>query len=225
MYKLLQKNTRPLPLGIPSEDFSEEWKKCIGDPNSDLTFLFELMDPVFTHWSNFLSRKTLENDINFNTLCRLLSEDADEALKMIDDWINWIEQNSSSLEDELKYIFLERTRKIRYEPTLARPVMVEYIVAKDFKLGIYHRIRSICRYIKRDAFFYLDPSDFEIATTFKMKDFLLIKNLDLNAWQSYLLYLLKEGYTSVERSNLTKTHRRNLYNEEKEIWQLLNQKH
>jgi hypothetical protein len=55
------------------------------------------------------------------------------------------------------------------------------------------------------------------------EDFLLLKNLNLDAWQSYILYLIKEGYTSIDRAHLTKTNRRNLFREEKQIWESLKQ--
>ena len=104
--------------------------------------------------------------------------------------------------------------------------MVEYIVAKDFKLGLYHHIRYILRLVERDAIYHAETEQNILILTYtEMPDWLFLKkiNIDFNKWQSYLFYMIKEGYTSIQRSELTKIHRRNLYKEEQKIWQSLKQ--
>ena len=224
MYKKVSTSTRPLPLKINSEEFAKEWLKCVSNKSADLSSLLEMMHPVFDTWKKQILFKENIDEINFTTLCRLLSSKPNKALEKIDLWANWVENNSSII-NELQYIFLERIRKFKYKPTSAKPIMVEYIVARDFKLGIYHHMRKILRLINRDAIYNLeDKYDFEIAITFKTPDYLLLKNIGLTPWQSYLFYLLKQGYSSTARSKLTKLHRRNLHKEEKQIWLLLKRK-
>jgi len=224
MYKKVSTSTRPLPLKITSEDFAEEWLKCVSNKSADLSKLLEMMHPVFDTWRKQILLKEGIDEINFTTLCRLLSLKPSKALEKIDLWANWVENNSSII-NELQYIFLERIRKFKYKPSSAKPIMIEYIVARDFKLGIYHHMRKILRLINRDAIYNLeDKYDFEIAITFKTPDYLLLKNIGLTPWQSYLFYLLKQGYSSTARSKLTKLHRRNLHKEEKQIWLLLKRK-
>ena len=156
MYKELPKNVRPLKLEIDSSDFIKEWSNCIEDKSSDLTNLLLMIRPAIAHWKKLLTGSISRIDINFITLCRLIDpSNPNKALKIIEDWLKWVNENSS-LDDELTYIFIERTRKFRYSPKLASSRMAEFIVARDFKLGIYHHIRYITRLMKRDAYYYRD---------------------------------------------------------------------
>jgi len=224
MYKKVSTSTRPLPLEVDSKIFAQEWLKCISNKSANLTNLLEMMQPVFNTWKTQIIQKENINEINFVTLCRLLSPKPNEALEKINSWAEWVDDNSTII-NELQYIFIERIRKFKHKPTSAKPIMIEYIVARDFKLGIYHHIRKILRLINRDAIYSLeDKYDFEIAVTFKIPDYLLLHNIGLTPWQSYLFYLLKQGYSSTARSKLTKLHRRNLHKEEKQIWLLLKRK-
>lgn len=226
MYKKLPKNTRPLALEIETEDFVEEWKKCVTDKQSDLSILIDMMNPVFIKWENLLSKKDLSDDIGYTTLCKLISPNPEEAKETISLWLQYIE-NTSDFMSEIQYIFIERMRKFKYVPTLASSIMVEYVVAKDLKLALYHHIRYVSRLINREALYHSDiESNLEIQIEEELPDFFLLKNIDadLNPWQSYLFFMIKEGYSSVKRSELTRIHRRNLYKEEQTIWHLIKQK-
>ena len=178
------------------------------------------MQPAFAHWEKLLLGTIDRADIGFVTLCQLLDKDPAVSLDKLNCWVDWVLENSD-LKSELQYIFLERVRKFKYKPSLAAPIMVEYIAARDFKLGIYHQIRATHRLSKRDATFYIDDYEFDIMSDNELPDYLLLKNIgaELNSWQSYLFFLIKQGYTSTTRSELTRTDRRNLHKEEKEIWQ------
>lgn len=224
MYKTLPQNCRSLPLHVDGGEFSKEWLRCISDKESDLTELIEMMQPVFQHWKRKLLSIDMKDDINYLTLCRLLSPDSDKALKLIKNWIDWAEINSTIIE-ELEYLFVIRTRKFKYKPALARSSMIEYIVARDFKHGLYHHIRFANRLKERDALYHSESiENIEIAVEFDTPDYFLLDAIKNNEWDSYLFHLISQGYTSVERSTLTKIHRRNLYKEEKEIWDLAKQK-
>ena len=183
-----------------------------------------MMEPVFDRWEHFLLRKNYDIDINFLTLCRMLSADPDLALSKIDNWIEWA-QSSSSIKEELQLIFLERVRKIKYTPDIASDKMVEYVVARDFKRALHHHIRAINRLRYRDCLFHADIFDeIEIEAYTEEVDFWVLDRIKSNKWNSYLFHLISEGYTSVQRSELTKIHRRTLYNEEKKLCQLLKPK-
>jgi hypothetical protein len=100
--------------------------------------------------------------------------------------------------------------------------MIEYVVSKDYKLGLHHHIRAINRLKMRDALYYseqLEDDDFTIEVIFP--DFFLIKKIQSNDWNSYLFHLISEGYSTIERSELTKLHRRNLYKEEQKLCHLV----
>ena len=135
MYKTLPTNRRPLPLKVESSIFVNTWKACIADKQSDLTYVLCMMEPVFVHWERLLKARDLKEDINFLTLCRMLDPDPSVALNKIKKWVAWAE-SSSSVKEELIYIFIERMRKFKYSPSSASDRMVEYVVAKDFKRGL-----------------------------------------------------------------------------------------
>ena len=225
MEKLLPTNCRPLQLDHSSEDFASEWSKCINNKASDLTKILEMMEPAFDYWEHLFLKREDKSDILYVTLCKLLSPKPNEAIEKIKIWLNWIEANSD-LKSEFVYIFIERVRKFKFAPTKAAPVMLEFVVAKDFKYGIYHHIRGILRLINRDAFFSASlETDLEILVFEEPPDFLLLRKIDMNTtnWQSYLFSLLKKGYSSIKRSEFTNIHRRTLYNEEQKLWEHLKQ--
>jgi len=219
----LPTNCRPLNLNHSSEEFSQEWRNCILDASSDLTCIIDMMEPAFLHWGKVFLKKEHEPDMLYTTLCKLLSSEKAKAEEKITLWLDWVDKNST-LEDEFKFIFIERVRKFKYIPEQATPIMVEFIVAKDFKYGIYHQIRSVTRLLKRDALFSANfENDFEISVFEEPADILLLKTIEINTnnWQSYLFSLLKRGYTSIKRSEFTKIHRKTLYNEETKLWEHL----
>lgn len=224
MYKKLPTNSKPFPPEVCTADFEKEWLACIGENTSNLTKLLKIMEPTFEHWENLLLGKCDRHDIGFITLCQLLDKEPSESLAKINCWTSWI-KNNSDIKSELRYIFVERVRKFKYKPSLAAPIMVEYIAARDFKLGIYHQIRATHRLSKREAIFYIDDYEFDIISELELPDYLLLKNIgaELNNWQSYLFFLIQQGYTSTKRSELTRTDRRNLYKEERKIWQSIKQ--
>ena len=225
MYKKLPKNVRSLDLKVDSKTFKEEWIRCASDKQSDLTSLLQMMEPVFEKWEAQLTNENIQEDINFITLCQLISPNPSEAVDSIRKWVEIIKE-SSSIKDEICYIFIERIRKVRYIPTLANSKMIEYIVAKDLKYGIYHHMRYTLRLSEREAWYrVIDVPNFDIAVEYVMTDCLLMKKIKMKMtkWQSYLFHMITEGYTSVKRSTMTKIHRRNLYKEEKIIWDSLKQ--
>jgi hypothetical protein len=224
MYKTFPTNRRPLPLDVDSHSFASVWKACAKNKQSDLTKLLQMMEPVFERWEVFLLRVDHNIDINFLTLCRMLSKNPDIALYKIDNWIKWA-KSSSSIKEELQLIFLERIRKIKYTPDVASDVMVEYVVARDFKRALHHHIRAINRLKFRDCLFYADIFDEIVVETYTNEvDIWILDRIKSNKWNSYLFHLITEGYTSRQRSELTRIHRRTLYNEEKKLCQLLKPK-
>jgi len=225
MYKTLPTNIRSLALEVSAEEFSEEWIRCIKDKQSDLSKILSMMEPVFARWEDLFYLDIEKNDISYLTLLRLLAPNLEESKEFVDLWLEWIRVNSD-IRSELQYIFIERMRKFRFTPKLASPKMMEYIVARDLKLAIYHHIRDTVRLLRREAMYHSDIGEnLEIPVEDIVPDFFLLDKvkMGLNKWQSYLFFMIREGYTSVKRSELTKIHRRDLYKEEKKIWHLIKQ--
>ena len=198
---------------------------CILDKTSDMTRLLEVIDPFISKWEDLLTGKEETKDINYIALCRMLSpKDPAIAIEKISSWVQSIHA-PGSVYDELVYLFIERVRRIKYKPKLAKPLAIEHIVANDFRMGLNHVIRGACRRIERDAFTKAESYEkIEIPVLVEYADYLLIENLNLDRWESYLLHLLKQGFSSVERSQLTHFHRRSLYTQEQNLWHLLKQK-
>lgn len=214
--------SRPMPLEVDTETFIAEWKKCILDKSSDTQHLFIMLEPFLDHWESQLKRKSEVEHINYSTLCSLLSDNPETSLLMIKKWIEWV-QSTSNIKNELSYIFLERVRRFKYYPSLARPIMVEYVIARDFKLALKHHITGIWRKIHRDAHYIAEYDvDFDLEFDYSYVDTLVYKEIEkLTNWQQYLLKLILDQYSSKDRSELTLIHRRNLYIEEKKIWDLV----
>lgn len=213
---------RPMPMDVKTTTFIAEWKKCILDDSFDTTDLFAMLEPFLEHWEKQLRKQDPTEHINYSTLCSLLSDDMELSLNKISRWLSWAD-STSTVKNELAYIFLERIRKFKYYPSLARPIMVEYVIARDFKLALKHYITGIWRKVHRDALLTAEYGvDFDIELDYSYPDPLIYKQLEkLNNWQQYLLKLIIEQYSSKERSELTLIHRRNLYIEEKKIWDLI----
>ena len=114
---------------------------------------------------------------------------------------------------------------MRYTPDMAGDKMVEYVVARDLKRALYKHIRAINRLKHRDCLYKAQVFDEIVIETYTNEvDIWVLDKIKSNKWNSYLFHLISEGYTSKQRSDLTKMHRRTLYNEEKKLCQLLKPK-
>lgn len=224
--ELLPTNVRPLDLPIESKVLADEWLFCIDKKDSDLKKLLLMIRPALKIWAKyFLGIIDGREDINYVTLCKLLSSNMLEATQMIQNWVSWV--GKENLLSELEFIFIGQIRKIRYSPNLASPRMVEYIIARDLKTGIYNHIRKTNRLLKRDALHYCDDNTNFTTETFSPTEhdsLLRSRTEKLGQWGTYLAHLVQDGYTSVERAKLLHLDRRNLYREEEKIWHLLRKK-
>jgi len=224
MYKTLPTNIRPMSLEVSSEIFVSEWGRCIADKKSDTTELMKMIKPFVADWETQLRQQAQETNLHYTTLCKLLSKSIPESLSMVRCWVSWAE-STSSIENELTYLFLERVRRFKYYPTLAKPTMVEYVIARDYKLGLNHFIRNVWKRHNRDAHLTAEYGvDYDIEIEYAYPDPFLFNKTHLNQWQVYLLNLMLTNYNTTERSDLTHMHRRNLHVEEKNIWDSIKQR-
>lgn len=216
----LPTNTRPLFLEGPSIELASEWKKCIKDRKSDLTYLMKMLEPVFIHWVKLLQgEEIVTKDINYVTLCRLISKDQNEAYERIHSYVI----STEDLLSEIHLIFVKRIRKMRFCPTLATPLRVEYIIASYLKWDIYNSIIFTTERLKRNTPHYpiielpFEENYFEKVLLREIRD-------KFSELQYYLYYLISHGFNLDERSEITNFDRRNLYKEEKIIWHLIKKK-
>lgn len=224
MYEPLPTNVRPMKLDVTSEEFVSEWGRCILNKKSDITTLLEIVDPFIKNWEKLLRERNDQKDISYVTLQKLLSKDKEHSLVMIDSWIQWAD-STSTVENELLYLFIERVRRFKYYPSLAQPGMVEYVIARDYKLSLKHFIKRIHNLKNRDALLTaVYGSNYDEAVIQEYPDPFILNKDKLTAWHLYLLNLIVSNYNTVERSELTHIHRRNLYIEERTIWDSLRQR-
>lgn len=224
MFRILPKNQKPLSPRTNTESLVEEWKSVCMDKTSDLSDLCQLMRPALQSWTNILRSGKYYKDINIYTLSRLLSPSIDISNKMIDAWIAEVETTSSLL-DELTLLFIERVRAVKYIPRAKSDLIIEYVIARDLKLALKDKI--IQYWDKRIDLCALEryySSNFEYQHYDKLPDYYLLNIIKQDYWMYYLCCLIYEGYTSVQRSDLTKIKRQNLYREEKQLWHLLRSK-
>lgn len=215
-YRNLPTNVRPMPLQVTSDEFVEEWFTCWKNPEADMSKLLHISKPWVNHWIQMLDNPEYPKDINYISLCALLSHSSEEALRMID---TWKKQTKSlvSLEDELTYLFVVHVRTANYFPTRAsRAVIAEYVIARDFK-------HCLKKNIKRVASRGVDSFDTEckLDTNETDPECILISKMGLSRWENYLLELLKTGASALDISKTTHIPRETFYYEEKDLWHKL----
>jgi len=188
IYKVLPNTQRPIPtLLVSSKEFVNEWQLCWEDKNHDMSYLLKIAEPLIEHWIQLLTNPNYPKDVNLISLYSLLEDEFNEAESLIEKWLNYVE-NTTSIREELTFIFIERVRKCNYYPYQASPMMAEYIIARDFKLRLKDIIISK---IKEEYIFLVDKVDPEkLFYNPHIPDYLEIKHLALMKWDEYLFDLL-----------------------------------
>jgi len=214
-YRVLPTNTRAMPLGCTAQDFVEEYFECWSNPDRTTDKLYKLVTPLFEHWERMLRDPDYEKDLNYVALCRRLYPLSEDPQALLRDWVEYADLQSS-VREELELLFFNRLRALRYYPKRAAPKMAEYVIAKDFR----DRLKDV---IVRSGNPPIDvPPPACTFTAMEVEDVhpdhLLLKNLGLDMWESYLLELLKLGMTTMEISALTHLPRKTFANEENQLW-------
>jgi hypothetical protein len=220
LYRILPTDSRAMPLDCTSEEFATEYLACRQNPDRPTDHLYSLIMPFFSHWERMLREPEYPKDINYLALCRRLYPQ-EEPFELLEYFINWADQ-TSSLREELELLFFERLRNLKYYPKLAAPRMAEYVIAMDFRNYLKDKIVSSARHPIDVPCSEITFDGLEVEDAHP--DHLLLKNLGLDAWESYLLHLLTLGMNTMEISALTRLPRKTFANEENEIWHRLRQK-
>ena len=122
----------------------------------------------------------------------------------------------------MEILFFERLRNLRYFPKHASPAMAEYVIALDFRNYLKDKI---IHSTKAPIDIPVEELNFKsLSTTDSYPDFLLLKNLNIDSWQSYLLVLFLMGKSSTGISSITHVPRKTFSNEETDIWHQLRTK-
>jgi hypothetical protein len=185
----LERDVRAMPLSCSAGQFYHEWHQCWEDETRDTTRLFELVEPFIQRWADHLRNPTEAQEINFVSLMGLLQSNGD-PFELVHNWTT-IQDTNSSVEEELRFLFLERLRGIRF--WIARhssATYYEYMIARDFKLFLRNRIRD-CWTATRER-----PTQYiELAYEPEYPDWFMIQHLGVNHWHSYLGDYILEGRT------------------------------
>ena len=221
LYRILPTDSRAMPLDCTSKEFVTEYLACRLDPERPTDELYRLVTPFFDHWVRMFREHDYPKDINYIALCRRLYPRDQEPIETLRYYIRWADQ-TSSLREELELLFFERLRGLRYYPKAAHPKMAEYVIAMDFRNYLKDQIVSSIAHPIDIPSPELTFNSLEVEDAHP--DHLLLKNLGLDAWESYLLELLKLGMNTMEISALTRLPRKTFAKEENQIWLRLRQK-
>lgn len=204
-------------LEVSSEQFTTEWRKCWENPAYSMNHLLQMATPFIDYWEKLLYEPG-EGDINYVSLCSLISTSHNEAISKIKRWIEYAEV-TTTVREELTMIFVEHVRTANYYPTFASARNSEFVIARDFKLRIKLAIESS----RTEEVDYLHNATTlnELAVTDDHPDHLLIKNLGLDRWESYLLLWLKSGRATFDIAQTIHVPTETLKREEKYLWDYL----
>jgi hypothetical protein len=211
---------RPMPtLEVNSEQFTTEWRRCWENPAYDMSYLVQIATPFIVYWESLLT-KPGPKDINYVSLCSLLSHNQNQAVSDISKWIEYAEQ-TTTLREELIMIFVEHVRTANYYPTFASARNSEFVIARDYKL----RIKLAIQQSRTEEIDYCRNATSldQLATADYHPDHLLIKNMGLDQWESYLLSWFKTGRATFDIAKTIHVPTETLKREEKYLWDYLKQ--
>lgn len=224
MLRTLPKNQKPLSSDTDTSALVAEWKSVCLDHTSDLTNLYKIIKPSLLHWEKVLKSGRYIEDINIYTMLKLLSSDLEKGTRILKTWVAET-QRTSSIVDELTLVFVERMRSVKYIPRANSDRIIEYVIARDLKFGLKDHILSFWASYSRQRQTAAQKYALEDTEYYdKLPDYYLVDTIRKDYWLYYLCSLIYEGYTSIQRSELTHIKRQNLYREEKELWHLLKSK-
>lgn len=192
-------NEPPMRLNGTYDQFKEEWLKVWSNKASDFTNFLSLGRPFIDNWEKQLLQAA-SPDFHYQTLHMRLEGQGEDPEEAIQDWIRDVNLGSSILEElELLYVKLARTNK--WFPKQASSHNTAYLFAYMFK-----------GYLQREILNSIDPLVDSLRTVSIEEcvlfedchpDYLLIKALQLDQWDSYLLTMIRQGYDRTSMAELT----------------------
>lgn len=213
LVKLFPTEIRALHLRIPSEEFMIEWKECVDNKKRDLTKILTMLEPYVEHWFNLLTDEEYPRDIQLATLYQRLVERDGLDFYLVRLWAASID-----LKNELRYIAIETLRSTAYYPSYARPQGAEYVFAFLYKDILRRQIKRqlhLEEVVFTDDETILDSESIEPTEP----DSMLWQQLPTDRWNKYLLYLIINGFTTLEIANIIHLPRETFYYEDKDLWE------
>ncbi len=205
-----------LHLEVDAREFMQEWKTCIQDRTHDMSKLLNILEPYINHWNLLLTDPEYPKDIQITTLYSRLDKYDFGGLALVQAWVSRIED----LKSELRYIACEVIRHTQYYPSHAKPIMAEYVFALLYRNYLRDYIR---RELETDLIVLTDDETIlnsEIIEP-ENQDAMLLEAATGNRWERYLLYLISNGFSTLEIASIVKLPRETFYYEEKHLWEQL----
>jgi hypothetical protein len=188
------------------------------DPKGDATPLFNMLTNWFKHWKYLLKQPEYEKDVVYVSMCHKLNSPTIPGHELIKYWIHYVEKElGMDLIEELQITFLEFLRSLRYWPPVANPIVMELVVANGFKHALIRKIKSV-RTLNIKA---MPPA--ELVEEPIHPDYLFIRNLNLTAWERYLIEITFDEHSSRDRADLAVIARKTFEVEEKQLWNRVSQ--
>lgn len=214
--KIFPTEIHALHLQGDTREFMKEWKACIQDHKHDMGKLMVILEPYIIHWYNLLTNPSYPRDIQIATLYQCLDKCDYGGLEIVNTWVNQVEH----LKAELRYIACEVVRHTQYYPNAAKPIMVEYVFALLYRNYLRDHIK---RDLDLDPIVVTDDETILHSQTVEYEncDVLLLEHTATSRWERYLLYLISNGFSTLEIANIAKLPRETFYYEEKHLWEQL----
>ena len=144
----LDTSVLPLNTNVSFQDFVSIYKLAVITKEATAyEKLYNVMQHCFSYWVKAWETSKYHLDINIYTLVRLLKADNKPAACIewkLDTYKSFLTLNSLTILDELNYCLVEHVNKVRtiYREYF-RPKNLLFFIAKDIKMFLFKKIRSI----------------------------------------------------------------------------------
>lgn len=190
----LNTDVLPLNLNISFQDFVNVYRLAVTTKEPvAYARLYEVMQYCFSYWVKAWETSNYHLDINVYTLVRLLKADNKPAADInwkLNTYKSFLRFNSLTILDELNYCLVEHVNKVRtvYREYF-RPKNLLFFIAKDIKMFLFKKIRSILSANIRNNNFLVPIPLNKIYYDFHV-DFIYLRNYPLH--NNVLLLILND---------------------------------
>lgn len=160
----LKTDVLPLNINVAFQHFVTIYKAAYQNNCSDsLIKLIEIISYSFDFWVTAWESNDYTLDINIASLMNLLEADdrpIGSATWKKDIYNNYLIESNTSFKEELIFCFMQHFRKQKHiYKEYYRPKNFLFYIAKDVKMFLFKKIRSIVSHYKRNNYFKLPCKD------------------------------------------------------------------
>jgi hypothetical protein len=223
MHQYLQRKypKKIIPLNGSYLDLQEEWTKLKEDKAKDLSYMLFLCDPWLEEWKAEL--EIAQPFPRHQTQFLLMSlEPAGEPRGLIEYWLKQIDNSGGTLKEELEVLLIELVRSKYWIAKMGflNPRCCAQVVATLYRYKIRNLITQTNS--KVDYVPVVDIEEYTQPWIDSEVDTLLIENLGLSSWNSYIFEMYKRGYNREEMMTYSHYPQHIIRQEQQELWKRLN---